>query len=133
MKKGKSLTAISILTALILATLLTATLATPILATTNQPTTGKTLILDELKKILDEIQQGKMVTDYLSMKFAEWCNGTLRVLPKWTITPRNLGFEFNINLAHIVEFKDIDNDKKLSDNDTILRDIELTMSLSGSP
>jgi len=123
MMSGRILTTTSMLTILIIATLLAATLATPTLAATNQLTASKI-------PTPGEIMQGKMVTDYLSMKFADFEGGTPINFTKWTITPRNLGFAFNIHPAHIIEFNDTNNNEVLDSNDQVLRDISLSRDVN---
>lgn len=115
----KSLVVTGTLTALIITILLTATLATPALAATNQLTASRIPQQDEMRR-------GRIFTDYLDMKFADFDNGTLKNFTNWTITPRNLGFAFNIRPAHIIEFKDTNNNKVLDSDDEVLRNISLS-------
>lgn len=126
----KSLVATGTLTALIIAMLLSATLVTPVLATTSPPTASKIPTLDEIRQIIEQIKQeipkGRIVTGYLTMKFADVINNIPVNLTNWTITPKGLGMAFNIRVAQIVEFIDTNGDGVLSDGDTKLRLIELT-------
>ncbi|MBS7288283.1 MAG: hypothetical protein KIH01_05950 [Candidatus Freyarchaeota archaeon] len=127
MVKRKSLAATGtlatlILTILLTATLATPTLATPTLATTNQPTTSQTPWNEML-------QRGRIGTDYFDMKFADLLNnmpGSFTNVTYWTITPRNLGFKFNMHPAYIIEFNDINGNGILDDGDVVLRNISLS-------
>lgn len=119
MVNGKSLAATGTLAALILAVLLTATLAAPTLAATNQLTVSK-------MPTVEDMLRGRIGTNYLDMKFADLEGSTLRNFTYWTITPRNLGFTFNIHAAHIIEFNDANGNNILDDSDSVLRDIRLS-------
>ena len=115
-KSQKSLTATGTIAALFLAILLAAILTTPASATTTSQLTASRI------PTMEEIQQGRMDTGYLDLKFADGLN----FLTNWTITPKNLKMIFNLHIAHIIEFIDNNTNGIFDSGDEIQRDIKLS-------
>gem|GEM_PF-5368052 len=113
---GKSLTTTGAIAALFLAILLAATLTTPASATTTSQLTASRI------PTLEEINQGRINTGYLDLKFAYGLNFSTN----WTITPKNLRMIFNLHIAHIIEFIDNNANGIFDSGDELQRDIKLS-------